>query len=331
MGNFYTNIVVRDDHLDAVAATLERRKRRAYVAAASKYTIVFDEACDHQDLDEIERLATLLSAQHGPAFGVCNHDDDVLWYALAVGGRVVDRYNSLPSYFDEGGDDPEGGDAERLCTAFGRSDRRADVDALLRRRHKEIGLEVDRHLDLCRLLDLPTESVGLGYSYVSQGEFASETAVLKAVGGAPEPAAETSSPQHGNLEGTPAALLAEDIAALLQSEIEIPSRFSHVLGSGRTNAMLALERLKGYIAMHRMIRVGPPTTVSGDAFTEEVLGVRDLHFSNLTRVFCERFAVPPLSEEEKRAMASGDAAFLRRQSEALTSVIAQRQRDAGRR
>ena len=330
MGNFYTNIVLRQDDVDAVATALERMKRRAYVASASKVTIVFDEAGDKQDLDELERLAALLSAQHGPAFAVCNHDDDVLWYALAIGGRVVDRYNSLPSYFDEGGDDPEGGDAERLCAAFGRSERRAEVDALLRRRHAEIGLEVDRHLALCRLLDLPTESVGLGYTYVSQGEFASATGVLKAVGGAPEAGAETHSPQRAHLAGTPAGVLVEDIAALLRSEIEIPASVSHVLGKGRVNAMLALERLKGYIAMHRMIRVGPPATVNGDAFTEEVLGVRDLHFSALTRVFCQRFDVPPLTEEEKTAMVSGDPAFHRSQSEALTRVIEQRQRDVGR-
>ena len=330
MGNFYTNIVLRDDDVDAVAAALERMKRKAYVAGASKFTIVFDEVCDKQDLEELQRLAAKLSGQHGPAFAVCNHDDDVLWYGLAVGGRVVDTYNSFPSYFDEGGEDPEGGNAERLCAAFGRSERRADVDALLRRQHSEIGLEVDRHLDLCRLLELPSESVGLGYTYVSQGEFASETGVLKAVGGAPEADAETDSTNHPHLDGTPAGILAEDIAALLRSEIEIPPRFSPVLGSGRVNAMLALERLKGYIAMNRMLRVGPPTMVNGDAFIEEVLGVRDLHFSKVTRVFCERFRVPPLTEEEKNAMQSGDAEFLRRQSDAFTMVIEQRQRDVGR-
>ena len=331
MGNFYTNIVLREDDVDAVAAELERMRRKAYVAGASNFTIVFDEVCDKQDIKELERLAAKLSGQHGPAFAVCNHDDDVLWYALAVGGRVVDRYNSFPSYFDEGGEEPEGGDAERLCAAFGRAERRTEVEALLRRHHSKIGLEVDRHLDLCRLLELPSESVGLGYTYVSQGEFASETGVLKAVGGAPHPSAETHSPQRAHLAGTPAGNFAEDIAALLRSEIEIPPSFSRVLGNGRVNAMLALERLKGYIAMNRMLRVGPPTMVTGDSFIEEVLGVRELHFNNLTRVFCERFRVPPLTEEEKTAMASGDAEFHRRQTDALTMVIEQRQRDVGRR
>ncbi|HEY2852988.1 MAG TPA: hypothetical protein VGJ18_09100 [Gemmatimonadaceae bacterium] len=110
MGNFYTNIVLRDDDVDAVATTLDGMKRRSYVASAATATIVFDEASDNQGLGEIERLAALLSRQHG------------------------------------------------------RSERRADVAALLRRRHAEVGLEIDRHLDLCRLLDLPTESVGLGYT-----------------------------------------------------------------------------------------------------------------------------------------------------------------------
>jgi hypothetical protein len=122
----------------------------------------------------------------------------------------------------------------------------------------------------------------------------------------------------------------EDIAALLRSEIDIPPRFSHVLGRGRVNAMLALERLKGYIASNRMIAAGPPTSVTGDAFTEEVLGVRDLRFASLTHVFCQRFGVPPLTDEEKTAMAAGDGAFHRRQADALVRVIEQRERDVGR-
>jgi len=330
MGNFYTNIVLRDGNVDAVAATLDYMKRRSYVAATATATIVFDEAGDNQDLDELERLAALLSRQHGPAFAVCNHDDDVLWYALAVAGQVVDRYNSLPSYFDEGTDEPSGGNAESLCTAFERSDRRADVDALLRRRHADVGVEIDRHLDLCRLLDLPTESVGMGYTYVSSGEFASATGILKAAGGAPAPSGGASSSRGPQLAGTPARVLAEDIAALLRSEIAIPDRFAQVLGSGRVNAMLALERLKGYIASNRLIAAGPPIMVTGDAFTEEVLGGRNLRFGALTHTFCERFGVPPLTDDEKRAMDAGDPVFLRHQSDALTRVMEQRQRDVGR-
>ena len=330
MGNFYTNIVLRDKDVDAVAETLDGMKRRSYVASTQTATIVFDEASDDQDLEALERLAAMLSRRHGPALAVCNHDDDVLWYALATGGRIVDRYNSHPSYFEGGSDDPSGGDAESLCAAFDRAERRADVEALLRRRPTQVALEIDRHLDLCRLLDLPTESVGMGYTYVSNGEFASATGVLKSAGGAPRPGAEASRPQRTQLAGTPASVLAEDIAALLRSEIDIPTRFTHVLGSGRVNAMLALERLKGYLASNRLITAGPPPTIVGDAFTEDVLGVRDLRFASLTHIFCQRFGVPPLTDEERAAMNANDPEFLRRQSDAFTRVIEQRQRDVGR-
>jgi hypothetical protein len=185
-GNFYTNIVPRDADSDAVAVTVGRMNRRAHVAGASTATIVFDEACDRQDLEEFERLARKLSGPHGPALAICNHDDDALWYALAIDGRIIDRYNSFPSYFDEGGDVPAGGDAERLCAAFGATKRADNVGALLRRQHADVGLEVDRHLELCRLLDLPRESVGMGYGYVESGEFAGEPGKLKAIGEASE-------------------------------------------------------------------------------------------------------------------------------------------------
>jgi hypothetical protein len=95
--------------------------------------------------------------------------------------------------------------------------------------------------------------------------------------------------------------------------------------------MLALERLKGYMATHRLLVVGPPMMVRGDAVTETVLGVRDLPFGALNRVFGERFGVPPLTDAEKAAARSGDAKYLRGQTEAMERVLDQRQRDVGRR
>lgn len=161
MGNFYTNIVLRDKDADAVAASMTEMNRRAYVSPTSLGTIVFDERCDTQDLEELERLARQLSRRHGPALAVCNHDDDVLWYALADGGRVLDRYNSFPALFDESTDEPTGGDGSQLCESFGATARTSDVRALLRQTHSDFGLEIDRHAELCRLVGLPMESVTL--------------------------------------------------------------------------------------------------------------------------------------------------------------------------
>ena len=338
MGNFYTNIVLRDTDADAVTASVAEMKRRAYVAPTTLGTIVFDERCDTQDLEELERLARELSRRHGPALAVCNHDDDVLWYALADGGRVLDRYNSLPSFFDEGGDEPLGGDGARLCESFGAAGRAAEVDALLKRTHSGVTFEVDRHAELCRLVGLPMESVGMGYGYVSQGEFShAGGATPIAVGGAPALDASGPPPKRSaaasfgpppELANTPAGQLAFAIFAMVRSDVEIPPALAHVLGHGRANAMLVMERLKRYIVKNKLLVTGPPPAIRGDSFVEEALGVRNLPFAELTRVFCERFNVRALTSDERTALDSSDPAFAREISESMARVLEQLQKEA---
>lgn len=337
MGNFYTNIVLRDKDADAVAVSMAEMDRRAYVSRTTLGTIVFDEQCDNQDLEELERLARELSRRHGPVLAVCNHDDDVLWYALADDGRVLDRYNSFPSLFDEGTDEPSGGDATRLCDSFGASERTGEVDALLRQTRLDFGLEIDRHAELCRLVGLPMESVGMGYGYVSRGEFSnSGGATLFAVGSAPaldagEPPKRSGAASFGpppELANTPAGQLAFAIFALVRSDVEVPASLAHVLGHGRVNAMLVMERLKRYVVKKRLLVMATPAAIRGDAFIEAALGVRDLPFAELTRVFCERFNVRPLTSEERAALDSHDPAFGREISESMARVLEQLQKEA---
>lgn len=56
MGNFYANVTLRTSSIDDVRAALEALKRRAFLAERDGATVVFDEAVDAQDLDEIQRL-----------------------------------------------------------------------------------------------------------------------------------------------------------------------------------------------------------------------------------------------------------------------------------
>lgn len=336
MGNFYTNIVLRDKDAAAVSATLGTMGRRAYVAASNAGTIVFDERCDTQDIEALERLARELSRRHGPALAVCNHDDDVLWYALAAGGHTLDRYNSLPSFFDEGTDEPAGGDAALLCESFGARERTPDVSALLRQMHADVGFEVDRHAELCRLVGLPMESIGMGYRYVSQGEFSNAGGVAPTpIGGAPAldagsvpgRAAAPSLGPMAELAGTPAGEIAFAFYALLRSEVDVPTHLAGVLGAGRVNALLVLERLKRYIAVNRLLVVGQPIVIRGDAFVEDVLGLRELPFTTLTRAFCERFGVSPLTAAERAAFESPSQEFARRYTDAMMHVLEQLEMD----
>src|SRR5689334_13023789 len=103
MGNFYTNIAVRGAKAQEAVRTLETERRRAAVAVVDDVTFVYDAICDDQKTEDLRALAQLLSRELGaPALAALNHDDDVLWLALARNGTVVDVYNSFPE-FESGG------------------------------------------------------------------------------------------------------------------------------------------------------------------------------------------------------------------------------------
>ncbi len=120
MGNFYTNFAVRGDDPARVVEALRARGQSAYVTPASGGTImVYDESTESQDKKVILKLGAELSTELGaPILAVLNHDDDVLRYWLFRGDSLVDEYNSFPGYFEEGGDEPSGGSADRLADFF---------------------------------------------------------------------------------------------------------------------------------------------------------------------------------------------------------------------
>lgn len=174
MGNFYMNYTLRGPTRQAVAAALAGRSALV-TPAHDGCVVVFDEASDDQDQDVISELAAELSHELGcPVLAVLNHDDDILWYQLYLGGELADEYDSSPGYFDPSAEHsgPAGGDAEKLCAAFGAS-KLAEVESILRKPALEAGgytFALDRHADLARALGIPSFAVGSGFRYISQGE-----------------------------------------------------------------------------------------------------------------------------------------------------------------
>ena len=334
MGNFYTNIVLRDAEVDAVIAVLSRPARRAYVAKDDLTTVVYDERCDRQDLDELQNLARLLSDKLGrAAIAFCNHDDDVLWYALAERGKITDTYDSYPGYFDGGSNRPKGGDARRLCNAFGVPDRAAEVDAQLRRTHDEVVFEIDRHAALLELLGLGSGLAMLGYDYVSRGEIADNvsSAIVRATGGAPElPTAagrspndtrggEPSAPSPGAFSRAEMRERLRRLATLAFNEVDVPPRFSAILGKGRVNGCAAMLRLKNYIERKRLSSAtSGMITADDDLFA--LLGARQFTMFDADRLLIEALRIPLISEEDATAFQSGDFNLQRRFQEALTQA-----------
>jgi hypothetical protein len=333
MGNFYANIVIPDSDVGRVASAVDELGRRAYVATDGKATVVLDERCDKQDLDELQRLARELSKKlGGVALATCNHDDDVLWYALASNGGIVDTYESNPGYFEGGPDTPKGGDAALLCDAFDAAGKESDVDALLRRAPQDFAFEVDRHRELLELLGLPVEIALLGFGYVSEGELTrgGKPITIRALGGAVAPsevdedAPFVPPPIDPQLQAAMQAEAADLMvygAALAFSRVDVPARFALVLGNGSANGYALLMRLQRYIISHQL---GYPTgVIRADDMLAEMLGVREFPFLALSRLVVRAFGVPPLTSDEAAAFRTGDAKLHLRFHEALRDAASE--------
>ncbi len=169
MGNFYTNYTLRGPSQQAVAKALAGRSA-IVTPQQDGCVVVFDDASDDQDTEIIAELARDLSGKlRCPVLALLNHDDDILWYQLYLNGELTDEYDSFPGYFDSDPDDsdPAGGDAEKLCAAFG-APNVADVERILR--EDGYAFAIERHTELARALGLPSFTVGGGFTYVSDGE-----------------------------------------------------------------------------------------------------------------------------------------------------------------
>jgi hypothetical protein len=330
MGNFYTNIVVREPDIDRVAAALQPLGRRAYVASDGRTTVVFDEQCDRQDLDALRGLALDLSRGLGcVALAACNHDDDVLWYALVENGAIVDTYESDSGYFDGSGGGPAGGDAVRLSAAFGAGERAADVETLLRKQRPDVAFEVERHRELLELLGLPVDLGLMGYGSLNEGELPeTDSTTIRALGGAAgleaSPAvggtAVPPTVDHENLKRLQAEgeFIAKNTAALVFARVEIPPRFVALFGAASMNGYVALMRLQEYI-VRRKLQLSPGI-VRADDLLSEWAGAREFPLIQLMRIVVERFNVTPLTASEAKQLPVAGSDMQRRYREAMLSV-----------
>jgi hypothetical protein len=172
VGNFYVNFTTRGPAREAVANCLRSAKRKAFVGPPlDGMTVFFDEASDTQDDAVIKDLGKLASRElAAPVLAVLNHDDDILAYWLFEGGDIADEYNSCPGYFSGENETPVGGDAKKLCAAFGTPELAEQVDKALR--NEEYVFALDRHKELAELLRLPWPFVSMYFGCIKEGSVA---------------------------------------------------------------------------------------------------------------------------------------------------------------
>lgn len=161
MGNFYTNITLRTKERASVINYMRSNGRACFVSPTLRgFTSVFERRCDEQDVNELEALASELSAQFRClALAVLNHDDDILWIGTASNGEWVTTYRS---------DQILSGNAWKLAREF----RILGLFPLvwLLMRTPIVLFEIWRHTAIAFVLGIPDFTVGFGYKYLSRGE-----------------------------------------------------------------------------------------------------------------------------------------------------------------
>jgi hypothetical protein len=157
VGNFYVNYTTYGPDREAVAEFLRAAERTAFVSPTVEgTTMFFDAKSDRQNEQVIKDIGARASKDLStPILAVINHDDDILFYLLFEAGQLVDEYNSCPGYFEGGDVTPAGGDARRLCAAFGVAGKAEQVDEVLR--SEDYLFAFERNSDLAELLKHPSD------------------------------------------------------------------------------------------------------------------------------------------------------------------------------
>lgn len=91
---------------------------------------------------------------------------------LYTNGELQDEYDSSPGYFDSDAEPsgPAGGDAAKLCAAFGASDP-GEVERVLRKSFFDgDGYAFERHNDLVKALAISPFAVGTAYASFDSDE-----------------------------------------------------------------------------------------------------------------------------------------------------------------
>lgn len=158
MGNFYTNITLRNVAMESVIAEMRELDRESYVYGGGGVSIVYDSETEKQDTSILsalaEHLATRLSTT---AFAVLDHDDDLLWFQLF-------RQNELLAEYANVAGPPT--NVTALATTLATKWSWFRLWFILRR---PFIAQISRHVALNKVFGFP-EACILGYEYLHRGE-----------------------------------------------------------------------------------------------------------------------------------------------------------------
>jgi len=182
MGLFYTNVILYKVQQQSIADFLSKQGRSAYVSPTrDDFTVVYDKETEDQDSRVLKKLGESLSRKFScTALSSLVHDSDVYMYWLYSDGKFLDSYNSLPGYFDSEVDKslPEGGDAEKLCNAFGKLSAVSEIQKIFKlveqsnldEDAEEYLQGEDIHSELIKVLEMPSFGAFTGYYTIENSD-----------------------------------------------------------------------------------------------------------------------------------------------------------------
>ena len=159
MGNFYTNICLKNVTPEQALEALRKLRLDAFMHQAGQDIVVYERRSDQQDTEILAAIAERLSKDLNTiALAVLNHDDSILWFQL------YDRSELISEYANRDGPRRNIG---ALVSALNPSASKLKVWYTLFRPYI---FQVWRHEELARQLHLPWSSVGLGFNDLNDGD-----------------------------------------------------------------------------------------------------------------------------------------------------------------
>ena len=188
MGSFYVNLCVKTNEVAALLPVLESTGSKGIlVDDESGWLVVTTEQIETQNQTEIDLLGQAITEKLSVmAVSFLNHDDDMLSVDVYAKGLRVGSYNSAPWCFVE---DPSPEDMKpklvnpAAYAALGDDISEEDVSKVFEPDISFI-FAPQLHADIAGLLGLSMMSVGFGYRYAVQGDFAAAKDKMVAFGGA---------------------------------------------------------------------------------------------------------------------------------------------------
>jgi tetratricopeptide (TPR) repeat protein len=170
MGAFFDSIHVRTENSDVVKKTLEQVAKEMDCKFLLGPPIKGWISIFPSEIGRKEPVSSIISQLiPNDIFHVMVHDDDVFYYDFYRNGKLTDRYNSCPDYFEEASEDEEQkckGHPELFQDLLPDSKSLSKIQKLLAA--DKFTFESERIAQFVELLDLPNATSS--YEYIQEGE-----------------------------------------------------------------------------------------------------------------------------------------------------------------